>query len=376
MVTWGCGCSGDTGDGGGDDNDDIDGGASEVDVAGVVAVYRWNRYALSFNADQFWSTAVAKTINREEQIHARVDGKKVIISEASIRRDIYFGDEEGVDCLPNSTIFEQLTSMGSVTSQNGLLNHERKYISPSHTKKIFGNTKRIGKGFSGRITSLFQTMVVQSQLGEGSEVPTNPYHTSTILQKTSSQPQKTHKPRKPTRKVTQVPQPSDLMEHVADEAVHKELGDKLVRAATTASSLEVEQDSEKRRKIFAAKRAEDKRNKPPTQAQQRKIICTYLKNMEGNKLKDLKNKSFDYIQKMYDRAFKRVNKFVDFRAELVEGSSKREGEELIQESTKKQKVEDDKKIAKLKQLMEIIPDEEEVAIDVIPLAVKSQRIVD
>ncbi|GKB35260.1 retrovirus-related pol polyprotein from transposon TNT 1-94, partial [Tanacetum coccineum] len=34
---------------------------------------------------------------------------------------------------------------------------------------------------------------------------------------------------------------------------------------------------EQRRKHFAAKRAKEQRNKPPTQAQQRKIICTYLK---------------------------------------------------------------------------------------------------
>nr|GEU81124.1 putative ribonuclease H-like domain-containing protein [Tanacetum cinerariifolium] len=46
--------------------------------------------------------------------------------------------------------------------------------------------------------------------------------------------------RKPTRKVTQVPQPSETMENVTDEAIHKELGDSLVRAATTASSLEAE----------------------------------------------------------------------------------------------------------------------------------------
>ncbi|GKE40076.1 hypothetical protein Tco_1463481 [Tanacetum coccineum] len=47
-------------------------------------------------------------------------------------------------------------------------------------------------------------------------------------------------------------------------------------------------------------------------------MCTYLKNMEGKKLKDLKNKSFDSIQKMFDRAFKRVNTFVDFKSDLVE----------------------------------------------------------
>ncbi|GJW26062.1 hypothetical protein Tco_0039873 [Tanacetum coccineum] len=132
---------------------------------------------------------------------------------------------------------------------------------------------------------------------------------------------------------------------------------------------------EQRRKNFAAKRAEEKRNKPPTQAQQRKIMCTYLKNMEGKKLKYLKHKSFDSIQKMFDKALKRVNTFVNFRANLVEGSSKRAGEVLEQKSTKKQKVDEDKDTTELQSLMEVIPDEEEVAIDVVPLATKSPSIV-
>ncbi|GJW12989.1 hypothetical protein Tco_0017122, partial [Tanacetum coccineum] len=132
----------------------------------------------------------------------------------------------------------------------------------------------------------------------------------------------------------------------------------------------------KRRKHFAAKRAEEKRNKPPTKAQQRKIMCTYLKNMEGYKLNDLKLKEFDSIQEAFDRAFKRVNTFENFRIELVEGKEKRAGTELAQEITKKQKVEDDKETVELKQCLEIIPDEEEVTIDAIPLAVKSPSIVD
>ncbi|GJU06575.1 hypothetical protein Tco_1123005 [Tanacetum coccineum] len=87
-------------------------------------------------------------------------------------------------------------------------------------------------------------MVVQNQaeLGKGSAIPTDPHHTPTIIE-SSSQPQKTQKPRKPKRKDTRVPQPSDPSDNVADEAVHKELGDNLVRAATTVSSLEAEQDS-------------------------------------------------------------------------------------------------------------------------------------
>ncbi|GKA77387.1 hypothetical protein Tco_0783848 [Tanacetum coccineum] len=104
-----------------------------------------------------------------------------------------------------------------------------------------------------------------------------------------------------------------------------------------------------RRKYFTAKRAEEKRNRPPTKAQQRSIMCTYLKNMDGWKPKNLKNKSFANIQELFDKAMKRVNTFVDYKTELVEESSKkaeakiaqesslkRAGEELEQESSKKQ----------------------------------------
>nr|GFB32076.1 hypothetical protein [Tanacetum cinerariifolium] len=61
---------------------------------------------------------------------------------------------------------------------------------------------------------------------------------------------------KPKRKDTQVPQPSDPTDIVADEAVHKELGDSLVRAATTASSLETEHDNETMRDTAAQTRFE------------------------------------------------------------------------------------------------------------------------
>ncbi|GKF49276.1 hypothetical protein Tco_0142527 [Tanacetum coccineum] len=61
---------------------------------------------------------------------------------------------------------------------------------------------------------------------------------------------------------------------------------------------------EKRRKHFATKRAEEKRY------------------MKGYKLKDLKLKEFDSILEMFDRLFKRVNTFEDFRTKLVEGKEK------------------------------------------------------
>ncbi|GKD94518.1 hypothetical protein Tco_1374355 [Tanacetum coccineum] len=57
-------------------------------------------------------TIKVKTVNEEVQLHALVDRKKVIITKSTIRRDLQLEDAEGTDCLPNATIFEQLTLMG------------------------------------------------------------------------------------------------------------------------------------------------------------------------------------------------------------------------------------------------------------------------
>ncbi|GKD25586.1 hypothetical protein Tco_1231800 [Tanacetum coccineum] len=53
-------------------------------------------------------------------------------------------------------------------------------------------------------------------------------------------------------------------------------------------------------------------------------MCTYLKNMEGYKLNDLKLKEFDSIQKMFDRAFKRMKKreFLEDLYKLVKAKFK------------------------------------------------------
>ncbi|GKA89316.1 putative ribonuclease H-like domain-containing protein [Tanacetum coccineum] len=53
-----------------------------------------------------------KTVNGEVQLQALVDGKKLIITELIVRRDLQIKDAEGVGCLPNATIFKQLTLMG------------------------------------------------------------------------------------------------------------------------------------------------------------------------------------------------------------------------------------------------------------------------
>ncbi|GKD05667.1 hypothetical protein Tco_1180641 [Tanacetum coccineum] len=102
---------------------------------------------------------------------------------------------------------------------------------------------------------------------------------------------------------------------------------------------------------------------------------------------------------MFDKAFKRVNTFFDYKTKLMEesskkaevmeesskkakaniaqeSSSKKAGEALEQESSKKKKVEEDKESKELKQCLEIIPnDGDYVTIDATPLSTKSPTII-
>ncbi|GJT97140.1 putative ribonuclease H-like domain-containing protein [Tanacetum coccineum] len=91
------------------------------------------------------------------------------------------------------------------------------YVTPVHTKKVFTNMKRQNKDFSGRITPLFASMLVPQVVeGEGSGQPFEP------------QPPSSTAP--PYQKV-------------GDEVVYTREDERVVRAATTASSLEAEHES-------------------------------------------------------------------------------------------------------------------------------------
>ncbi|GKC37180.1 hypothetical protein Tco_1049564 [Tanacetum coccineum] len=118
-------------------------------------------------------------------------------------------------------------------------------------------------------------------------------------------------------------------------------------------------------------------------------MCTYLKNMGGYKHNQLKRRSYEEIQKLFDKAYKQVSLFVPMDSEVVkisvtrtEGSSKRAGDELESDKSKKQKIDehveaekDDQEEVEMKRHIEIVKDDE-VAIDAIPLATKPLVIVE
>ncbi|GKB69350.1 hypothetical protein Tco_0930762, partial [Tanacetum coccineum] len=197
------------------------------------------------------------------QIHAIIDGKAMVISESSVRSDLLFNDEDGIACLTNDEIFENLALMGyeqlstKLTFQKGsfspqwkflihtilhcisskstawnefstnlasaviclakgqkfnfsklifdgmlrnldpkrflmyprflqlFLNNQLKdlpepfndtYETPTHSKKVFSNMARKSKKNLGKVTPLFDSMLVQNQAPEGEDfVPPTPH---------------------------------------------------------------------------------------------------------------------------------------------------------------------------------------------------------
>ncbi|GJX31909.1 hypothetical protein Tco_0241764 [Tanacetum coccineum] len=509
--------------------------------------------------EQFWATTKAKTVNGERQLQVLVDKKKL-------------GD---------------------------MSHHKKIYVNPSHTKKIFANMKREGKDFSGRVTPLFATMMVQANQEEGvdSGIPTASQQTPITIQPSTSKPQKKQSRRK-QKKTTAVPYPSDSTDDVPNEdsmpthsndpllsgedrlkltdlmdmctklskrvldlehtktaqaqeitnlklrvkklenkvrlRTHKfkrlykgrsiedidkdaevslvdethgrsddaemfdtdalignevcaendmiekdqdvipkkvsttapsttvvsppvitkstatttpsiipkakgitfrDAGESITRTPTSISSLSIKDKGKAKmdepevplkkkdqneemaeilklkyklnslkkkglKKHFAKLRVEEKRRKPPTKAQKRNLMSTYLKNIGGYKYNQLKRKSYDEIQKLFDNKIRKVNTFIPMDSEVVkskegtEESSKRIENELEPDKSKKaesseKKAEGSRKKsineheeaekddeAEKKKHMEVVQDDEEIAIDVIPLATKPPIIVE
>ncbi|GJT97535.1 hypothetical protein Tco_1093053 [Tanacetum coccineum] len=167
--------------------------------------------------------------NGEMEITAIIDGKVKIVSEASIRRHLK---------LEDSDVF--------LNKHKRLrLPHNRTYIAPTLTQKLFSNMRRSSKGYTGVDIPLFPTILVQGPVvqGEGLTVPIESHHTPTSALSTS-QPSSLSPSRRTTRHEYVVPQSrSPTQTNVADEAASTGVDVRHGGAATTVTSLDAGQGS-------------------------------------------------------------------------------------------------------------------------------------
>ncbi|GJV85028.1 putative ribonuclease H-like domain-containing protein [Tanacetum coccineum] len=259
----------------------------------------------------------AAEVNGVRQLQALVDKKRVIITESSIRRDLHLDDADGTDCLPTATIFEEHARMGDcwleeeslevgkeekvktyrfeetqerqddeLMFDTGVLDTNELPVEDKVDEKDEHNTK-LDDSTAG------ETVTTASV--EGSAAPTTIEEitlSQTLIQIKAAKPKvvttaaTTTTTTRPKDKRVVVQEPSEFRApQEAQPSISKDNGkammevDRLLAERLQSKEREELTDEEKgklfmelmekRRTHFAALRAQEKRNRPPTKAQKR-----------------------------------------------------------------------------------------------------------
>ncbi|GJW36003.1 hypothetical protein Tco_0058923 [Tanacetum coccineum] len=382
--------------------------------------------------EQFWMSAKSKIINNVRYITAKVAGKPVSISEASIRSDLLFDDADGIHSLPNQAIFEdsggnhggqsssdrslsgnegdmtlqsdmifvslcvsstskdcQLVDKEKVSTDRSKVSTDRSKVS---TDKVKVSTDRPDEGTDdqtegrndpqtppttttpfGDDETIAQVLIIMSQNKEklkekekGVELkdveeterprPTSTRSLLTLKPLPKIDPKDKGKKKieeedesdtesegipEAEKKFKQLARDEEMARKVqedweAEEEVKKLAEEEAINAALSneydfiQARIEADrllalrlQDEEReqfnveerakflhdtiaaQRRFLAEQRAIAIRNKPPTRTQLRNQMMTYLKHVGNKKHSDLKNKTFEEIQALYEKV-KRV----------------------------------------------------------------------
>ncbi|GKA64200.1 putative transposase-associated domain-containing protein [Tanacetum coccineum] len=96
-----------------------------------------------------------------------------------------------VDSLAKFLMYPRFIQVFLDNQVDDMTSHHTMYTSPALTQKVFANIRRVGKGFSGNETPLFDTMLVQpqTQADEDVKMPVDKEKPSTTSAPSTSEPQ-------------------------------------------------------------------------------------------------------------------------------------------------------------------------------------------
>nr|GEU59683.1 hypothetical protein [Tanacetum cinerariifolium] len=262
----------------------------------------------------------AKTVNREGQLQALVDGKKILITESTIRRDLQLEDNEGVDYLPNDVIFEQLILIGKPRRKVTVVPQ------PSNPISLTEETVNEEMDVSLERAATTATSLAAKQ-DRGVNIPQSGEDSLKLI---------------------------ELME------LCTKLQQRVLDLETTKTTQDLEIDNLKRR-VKRIKRR--KRSRTYILKEYTSFLAQALVELKHVKPK-AKAKGIVFHEPKESTTI------------ITAAIPKLKSQDKEQEISKKQKIDDDKEIADLQQLFKIISNEERVAIDAIPLDVKPPSIKD
>nr|GEV63131.1 uncharacterized mitochondrial protein AtMg00810-like [Tanacetum cinerariifolium] len=331
---------------------------------------------------QFWTTTKSKIVNDVKQIHAIVDGKIVVITDPSVRSDLHFNDKDGITCLSNDEIFQNLALMGG---------QDIKIPQSSVPPKKVGD-EAVYTGEDDRIVAL-ESWTIQER--------------RKILDKSSVSKQE----RSLMIKIEEgdFDDIDDMvdraMEIVEGDTVNAAIGvsaasasvlllvyllmrsEKAKEKGVVFSNVEESEFDDVQARVDAdallAEKFQEEETKQFSIDEQARFFVEIIAERKSFTYNQLKNKSLEEIQKLYEKEQKWINDFVPMESKVLKDSGKKDDSsqnqaestkkipraEHDEESVKKQKLEDDTKKEKLRACLDIVLGDD-FAINVESLATK------
>nr|GEX16315.1 hypothetical protein [Tanacetum cinerariifolium] len=221
-----------------------------------------------------------------------------------------------------------------------LYSHTTKYTSPALTQKVFANMRRVGKGFSGVDTLLFDGMLVPQQVNDDDVAdvvadadaePTSPTPATTPLHHHKNLSLPHHRRMHPNMgKIAKLDADEDVtLEDVVAEVAKD---DKVKR---------------KEKEDNAVLRYQALKRKPETEAQAKKNMMVYFKNIAGFKKDFFKGMSYDDIRPIFEKHFNSIMAFQEKGEKELEKEAskpiKRKSETSKEKAAKKEKLDEEVK---------------------------------
>ncbi|GJT82639.1 hypothetical protein Tco_1056981 [Tanacetum coccineum] len=306
---------------------------------------------------QFWGTTTARTTHDGEvEITASIDGQIKTITEPSIRRHLKLEDSNCITSLPNTNIFEQLALMGHVSDS------------------VADETTFISVDVDARGAA---TTDIGLDAGQGSGTihknPTRPHDSPLLRVHTLGGDEGSLQQNELMDFITKLTDRVEVLENDLQQT-------KKVYSSALTKLILIMKKLEKKVKTSKARRRANMIKGPRIHVYDLSIFNGHVSLAQWRdqvffillSRGRLKGKSFDEIQKLFEKEMKRVNTFVAMGSEVqeskekkVEGSEetakssrkkmlgrKRAGKEQQQESSKKQRMEEDKESDEVEEVEE------------------------
>nr|GEV73496.1 hypothetical protein [Tanacetum cinerariifolium] len=202
--------------------------------------------------------------------------------------------------------------------------HQDIYDYPLLTKKVFANMKRVGTSFSGVITPLFENMLVPAAEEVAPKVPSPEPSPAHQLPSPSNDPILTAKDSLKLQELMDLctrlsNKVLDLESEVID--IKSSFIDKIEKLEARVHKLEEENRILKEKSFKASERSERRNNammryqalkrKSLTEAQERKNMMIYLKNMAGFKMNFFKGMTYSEIRPLFEKHYNLIQAFLE-----------------------------------------------------------------